>query len=56
MEENSRLHWNLYYLFLADMQEHPMPQKEKDQITDGFWAALGCPESMDWREKWREKK
>lgn len=55
MEETTRKHWNLYYLFLADMQEHPMPPKRKQQITDAFGAALEAPEGMDWRETWREK-
>lgn len=55
MEETTRQHWNLYYLFLADMQEHPMPPIRKKQIMDAFGAAMETLEGMNGREKWREK-
>ena len=55
MEDTTRKHWNLYYLFLADMQEHTIPQNRKKQIADAIWAAMETPEGSNWREKWREK-
>lgn len=55
MEEWTWEHWNLYYLFLWDRQENPMPQQAKRLLAKALFGDEDDPANTDWREKWKEK-
>ena len=35
--ENHREHYNLYYIFAADKQEHPMPPEKVEEIRKNIF-------------------
>ena len=35
--ENRREHYNLYYIFAADKQEHPMPPEKVEEIRKNIF-------------------
>ena len=41
--ENRHVHYNLYYIFAADKQEHPMPPEMVEKIQKNIFEKFQKP-------------